>query len=164
MAREVPSFKAANIGFNVAYVLASLLLMVSAIMLFLKMPIGRTACIIGSAIILLITLAYIAHQAAFVLPAQFKWQQQNPAMAAGGGAGLGILKGATYIVLVIAAILYAGYPLLAIGLLMTSSVRRVFSGSAMGPADDFDDRGRDDYDDRRRDPDPGDRRREDDDR
>jgi hypothetical protein len=162
MENEVPAFKAASIGFNVAYAFVGVLLMVSGVLLFFKMPAARTACIIGSVLMLMITLAYIAHQAAFVLPAQFKWQQQNPAVAASGGAFMGILKGSTYAVLVGAAILYVGYPALALGLMMMSSVRQAFSGSSsIGPDDDFDDdrrrneddadRRRDDYDDRRRD-------------
>jgi hypothetical protein len=160
MENEVPAFKAASIGFNVAYALVGVLLMVSGVLLLLKMPVARTACIIGSVLMLVITLAYIAHQVAFVLPAQFKWQQQNPAVAASGGAFMGILKGGTYAVLVGAAILYVGYPALALGLMMMSSVRRTFSGSnTIGPNGDFEEDRRDDYDDRRRD-DYDDRRRD----
>jgi hypothetical protein len=120
-------------------------------------------CILCSAFLAVFITAMTIYNVAFVLPVANRIAEQQlkeQKLPVSQGTVQAIAYGSA----TVEWLVMAGYPLLAIGLLMTGPVRRAFSADqASGPDDDFDQgrRREDDYDDRRRD-DFDDRRRDDD--
>jgi len=155
----VPNFKTVELVTNILKVIASIMMVSAAIGLLMKQSWGRLLCILGAAFIILVTLGHAVYQATTTIPAISKVQEEqmkkNP--AAGPGLGQGFFQGANYIGLAIQVLLSAGYPLIALFLMMTPPVRDFYSTSARDRRqheDDLereDDRREDDYDDRRED-------------
>jgi hypothetical protein len=175
IAKESPGYTAEQIGYNIIAVLVSIGLLTSAIGLFMGQSWGRLLCMAACAVMVLAALGNTIYTVAYILPATKKFQSQQlqkggapPPPGTSEGRAAGSVIGIAGVLLV-----GAGYPVLAIGLLMTSPVRSFFSGGGRRPDDDYDDDfdrraeqddDRDDEDDRprRRDEDRG--RGEDDDR
>lgn len=157
--REVPNMKTIGLIFNAANVLGSMVMVAAAIGLLMKQSWGRMLCILGAALMILITLGNTIYQATSVLPVTLRLQeqqmrQQNP----GAAPPKGFFQGVGYGTLIFMTLFLAGYPLIALILMMTGPVRDFYSGGARDRSHedeleagwgDEPDRGRrrDDYDD-----------------
>ncbi len=153
---EVPNQKAVQLVTSVVEVLCSIGMIVSAIGIFMKQSWGRLLCIISAVLLAIVFTALTIYQAAVVIPGtarateQALKEQKVPVSP-------GMLHAVQYATVIVQALFMVGYPLLAIALLMTPSVRKTFSTSRQTEDGDYDDLGRGgdddrrDYDDRRRD-------------
>lgn len=168
IAKEVPGYKAMQIGVIVIAMLFAIGLLISSIGLFMGQSWGRWMCILVCLFMMLVGVGNAVWRVAMVLPAQQKFMDQQ--VAAGKMPGNQGAFNVGRFGAVGADLLWSvGYPILAIGLLMTPAVRDYFSNKGRREDDDFDRRGDydDDYDDRprrRRDDDYDDRFRDDYDR
>ncbi len=161
--KEAPNAKPVGLVFNVINVILSTLMIVAAIGLFMGKPWARLLCILGCIALLLVVAGNSLFEVLVTIPAGskvFDEQMKNQNAQAPQGAFGGLM----YIGVVLRVLIIGGYAIIAIGLLMTSSVRRAFSGSPIASAVDFDDRSREDDDDDRRRDDRDDRYRAEDDR
>lgn len=151
--KEVPHLISYQVTSNIAMLLASIALLISAIGLFALKSWSRLFCILGAGLMLLVTIGDVVYQMAFVLPACRKFDEKHPKIAKQPGdvdstTVNGIRVGCL-------GFIGIGYPLLAMAVMMTSNVRHVYTGDHRDEEEQRYDRYQDDddYDDRRRDDD-----------
>src|SRR5262245_28368700 len=152
----VPNMKSFQMANQIVNVIGSIMMVTAAIGLLMKQSWGRSLCIIAAVFVIVVTLAHTVYQAGVVVPAIAKMQEEQMKKNPGAPAlGQGFFQNLGYLGVAMGAIVIAGYPLVAIVLMMPPPVRRFYSTSALARRpydDDFDreddhDR-RDDYDDR----------------
>jgi hypothetical protein len=158
--QKLPNRKPVGIAFSILGLIDSAAMVAAAIGLLMKKPWGRLACILASVLMIVFSLVSLIYAAAVVMPptieAQEAMMKGNPGPAPPAGMMAAIMYGS----LAFSALLNIGYPLLAVFLMMTGSVRAFYSQEAYERRQaEAEGGGRDD--DRRRDDDDYDRRDDD---
>ncbi len=158
MRKEIPAQKPLMIVFAVLQLSYSLLLLISGIALLGGKPIGRKLGIAAAVLMAVTTLASVAFNAAFVIPATSKWekqqQQANPQGPPQLGASIGGAAG-----IACSGVIGLSYSAIALIVLLSRPAKEYFAGGPGADAgadnnpDDFDRpdgrfRPRDDFDDR----------------
>jgi fatty acid desaturase len=151
--RELPHAKSINMVFTIFSILCSIIVIAATIGLLLRKQWGWWLCLIGAAIMAVISGVHLLHTAVYQTPVQLRLQQEQMKKqnAPPGMPGTGFFQGIGYGTLGCMALFVVGYPALAIALLLMPSVRQAYTPRRRRVVEEYDEEvdGDDDYDDRR---------------
>lgn len=127
---NVPNLDTIQFLTGVLTLLASLDLVVAAIGLLMRQNWGRILCIGGAILLIVVTLFNVGLQATKVIPVTLEAQKEIMAQQGQGGPGAAEMLGIiAYGALAVNVVIQVGYPLLALLLLLTPSVREFYTGT-----------------------------------
>jgi uncharacterized membrane protein len=149
IARELPNAKTVDLVSSVVTVLFSIGMIVSAIGLLTRQTWGRTLCLFLSVLLVILAAASTYYAVTVTLPVTDKITEEA-LKAQKLPISPGMAQTISYGFVAVLALFEIGYPILAVALLMTPGVRRMYcSHPSAGVGDSMnDDRRREDYDSR----------------